>query len=1170
MLRKSVAILAVLLSFLATEAVALGLGRVSVESALNQPLRVRIEVLQLGDTRLEDVNIQIASPEDFQRFNIERVTFLNNIRFSTEATSQGNFVLLTTNQIVREPYLSFILETRWSSGRLLSEHTILLDLPVFEEEPVVNAPVRRPISTVLTPSSPQITPQVNQPAVAAPTSSAPSVQPVIEPEVIAPAEQEPAPTESTTESVEVEAAPEPESTEPLSQTSEQPVSEEVMTEESETPEEAVDEAVEEELVEEEPLAEDVVEEEPVEEQIAEEASTEQSPIEEPEPEQALEESEPETITTGPSDTLSDIALRVRPDDSVSIQQTMLAIQALNPDAFTDGNINRMRSGQVLRVPSLTEIQATDQREAVAEVARQNQQATTDVQPLAAPSNLVPSQDEEVGGQLSVVTGDPDAEDSASGAGIEDGDNDQLDQRIEELETQLALREEEADRARLEREELESRLAELDEQIAAAQEIIRLQDLQLAQLQQSLADAAAEAEQQAQQQAAATPPPVVTQPQSQPTGLVDSIMRTLMGNSMLLIAAVVIVILLLAVLLVRRNKAKQPDEEDLDSIDEDEFKGVAEAKEENAEAENSTMGAEFHDYKEADLDSELDDIISVGGQPEGEAANGDQPVLDADQDIYSQVDLLVQHEQFEQAGLLLQDAISENPEDTQLQLKQLEVTAGRGDLSAFEMQAEALQGSSNPEVDNRIDELRSSLAAGTAIEQPIDTFSTENETQREKDETASFLDDLGIDLDAFEDDAFQLTDDEPAASADDKPSSIEVSLDELPEESEPGEMDLTFDLVAEPGADEENTAEKEASVSADDVADEAIAEDVAVEELSAEQETADDIDADEVESFEFDNDSAVEQTEVNVDESEELDIESLEFDVETPSAQEEASTEPEEELDLETFSFDPPAVEEPVAAEEIAEESPSPASDDENALDFDFDKSEIKEDTTEEEAEEVETFDFDLKGDVTDTVVEKSDDTEEEISLDFDEGDDLISEGVATEEESSVAESTDDEFDFDLNELEIDENEVVANDVEIDLSEDDFLDVGAGSESVELSPEPTEQKDAKTEDVEFDFDDEFEIPEASTDTVAETPAEDDDLDFLADDETDIESFDDVVDSDLLSDEDETATKLELAYAYQKMGDGEGAREILQEVIAEGSEAQIKEARDLIETLDSSQD
>ena len=44
-------------------------------------------------------------------------------------------------------------------------------------------------------------------------------------------------------------------------------------------------------------------------------------------------------------------------------------------------------------------------------------------------------------------------------------------------------------------------------------------------------------------------------------------------------------------------------------------------------------------------------------------------------------------------------------------------------------------------------------------------------------------------------------------------------------------------------------------------------------------------------------------------------------------------------------------------------------------------------------------------------------------------------------------------------------------------------------------------------------------------------------------------------------DETATKLDLAKAYIDMGDAEGARSILDEVMAEGNESQKKQARDL---------
>jgi pilus assembly protein FimV len=47
--------------------------------------------------------------------------------------------------------------------------------------------------------------------------------------------------------------------------------------------------------------------------------------------------------------------------------------------------------------------------------------------------------------------------------------------------------------------------------------------------------------------------------------------------------------------------------------------------------------------------------------------------------------------------------------------------------------------------------------------------------------------------------------------------------------------------------------------------------------------------------------------------------------------------------------------------------------------------------------------------------------------------------------------------------------------------------------------------------------------------------------------------------------DAATKLDLAKAYQEMGDAEGAREILQEVLHEGDEQQRSEAQGLLAKL-----
>jgi len=56
-----------------------------------------------------------------------------------------------------------------------------------------------------------------------------------------------------------------------------------------------------------------------------------------------------------ADTLWDIARRVKPDNNVTTYQTMQALFVLNPDAFIKGNINLLKQGETLTIPSHNEI-----------------------------------------------------------------------------------------------------------------------------------------------------------------------------------------------------------------------------------------------------------------------------------------------------------------------------------------------------------------------------------------------------------------------------------------------------------------------------------------------------------------------------------------------------------------------------------------------------------------------------------------------------------------------------------------------------------------------------------------------------------------------------------------------------------------------------------------------
>lgn len=73
------------------------------------------------------------------------------------------------------------------------------------------------------------------------------------------------------------------------------------------------------------------------------------------------------------DTLWSIAAEVRPGANVSVQQTMLALQRLNPEAFVDGNINLLRAGFELQVPERSEIERLGAGAAAEIVAEHNAQ-----------------------------------------------------------------------------------------------------------------------------------------------------------------------------------------------------------------------------------------------------------------------------------------------------------------------------------------------------------------------------------------------------------------------------------------------------------------------------------------------------------------------------------------------------------------------------------------------------------------------------------------------------------------------------------------------------------------------------------------------------------------------------------------------------------------------------
>jgi len=213
-------------------------------------------------------------------------------------------------------------------------------------------------------------------------------------------------------------------------------------------------------------------------------------------------------TTTSRDTLWEIAAKNR--NGGSVQQTMLAIQALNPDAFIDGNINRLKTGQVLRLPDTVQSTALPQPQAIAEVSAQNaawrQGRRAATNPAAGKQQLDATKRTQAGNapastnakdNLSLVS----AEAARKGAKGKAGDSSALSDK-------LAMTQEQLDTTRRDNEELKSRAADLQSQLDKLQKLIQLKNDQLARLQaeKGVPAASATAAMPAQLVGEATPAP----------------------------------------------------------------------------------------------------------------------------------------------------------------------------------------------------------------------------------------------------------------------------------------------------------------------------------------------------------------------------------------------------------------------------------------------------------------------------------------------------------------------------------------------------------------------------------------------------------------------------------------------------------------------------------------
>ena len=289
-----------LLTLTSTGAMALSLGRITVQSALGEPLRAEIEVPDMNAEEAASLRTAVALPEAFTAAGLEYNSALSSLQATLQRRADGRaYIRLTSDRPVNDPFVDMILEASWSSGRIVRDYTMLFDPPSLRK-PAAVAPTL---------------PQVTAPAVTRPAAPAPSAQ------------------------------PSPEASRPANQT-----------------------------------------------------SSAQAPAAKPAPAPANQGDK--KVVVQPGDTATKIAANVR-ESGVSLDQMLVAMLRGNPDAFINNNIDRIRSGAVINVPTSESAKSVAAPEATRILRAESKDFGSFKRALAAnaPSTTVAAADRKTSGTI---------------------------------------------------------------------------------------------------------------------------------------------------------------------------------------------------------------------------------------------------------------------------------------------------------------------------------------------------------------------------------------------------------------------------------------------------------------------------------------------------------------------------------------------------------------------------------------------------------------------------------------------------------------------------------------------------------------------------------------------------------------------------------------------------
>ena len=280
------------------QALALTLGRATVQSALGEPLRAEIELPDITEAEASTLQATIATPQAFRAAGLEYNPALGGIRIEQQRRADGRLVLrLASEQAVNDPFIDLILQANWGAGRAVRDYTLLLD-PAPQRRPPAAAPTAPQLPPTPVPAPPA--PPATSPAPVPPPTPAPVATPMAPAEPPAPSPAPPPPA----------VAPPPSPVPPRA-----------------------------------------------------------APAPAAPPTPAAAPAAPGAVTVRRGDTAGRLAGAHRPPN-ISLDQMLVAMLRSNPGAFIDGNVNRLRAGAVVELPSAEQAAATPAAEASRTIAAQ--------------------------------------------------------------------------------------------------------------------------------------------------------------------------------------------------------------------------------------------------------------------------------------------------------------------------------------------------------------------------------------------------------------------------------------------------------------------------------------------------------------------------------------------------------------------------------------------------------------------------------------------------------------------------------------------------------------------------------------------------------------------------------------------------------------------------------